>query len=210
MGIRFNCPNGHKLNVKEFLAGKRGVCPQCGAKFIIPSPTDAPPAQVRQPVGVGQSQSVEIVTSPAPSHQIESAAASPSVIIPVSEIDTAPQPMELPPTITEPPIPSDNVLPTSIVAVQPPLVTAPADVTSEAAIPLQRDRTRRNQVIISLLLLVLVLLLAGVLIWVLRRDLNKAPDENKTAVAHREHNRVLEIGINAPLASDSRVEALKP
>src|SRR5688572_6042780 len=36
MGIRFSCPNGHKLHVKEFLAGKRGVCPSCGAKFVIP------------------------------------------------------------------------------------------------------------------------------------------------------------------------------
>ena len=37
MGIKFNCPNGHKLNVKSFLAGKKGVCPHCGAKFRIPS-----------------------------------------------------------------------------------------------------------------------------------------------------------------------------
>jgi hypothetical protein len=36
MGIRFYCPNGHKLNVKAFLAGKRGICPDCAAKFIIP------------------------------------------------------------------------------------------------------------------------------------------------------------------------------
>jgi hypothetical protein len=36
MGIRFFCPNGHKLNVKAFLAGKRGICPDCDAKFIIP------------------------------------------------------------------------------------------------------------------------------------------------------------------------------
>lgn len=36
MGIRFHCPNGHKLNVKSFLAGKRGICPHCGAKFVIP------------------------------------------------------------------------------------------------------------------------------------------------------------------------------
>jgi hypothetical protein len=36
MGIKFNCPNGHKLNVKSFLAGKKGVCPHCGAKFRIP------------------------------------------------------------------------------------------------------------------------------------------------------------------------------
>lgn len=37
MGIKFNCPNGHKLNVKSFLAGKKGVCPHCGAKFRIPA-----------------------------------------------------------------------------------------------------------------------------------------------------------------------------
>jgi len=36
MGIRFVCPNGHKLNVKAFLAGKRGICPDCDAKFIVP------------------------------------------------------------------------------------------------------------------------------------------------------------------------------
>jgi hypothetical protein len=37
MGIRFYCPNGHKLNVKAFQAGRRGICPYCGAKFLIPS-----------------------------------------------------------------------------------------------------------------------------------------------------------------------------
>src|SRR5262245_57788808 len=36
MGIKFHCPKGHKLNVKAFLAGKKGVCPKCGAKFRIP------------------------------------------------------------------------------------------------------------------------------------------------------------------------------
>lgn len=36
MGIRFLCPNGHRLNVKAFLAGKRGICPECDARFIIP------------------------------------------------------------------------------------------------------------------------------------------------------------------------------
>ncbi|HTU26298.1 MAG TPA: hypothetical protein VMF30_12910 [Pirellulales bacterium] len=36
MGIKFFCPNGHKLNVKPHLAGKRAVCPRCGAKIRIP------------------------------------------------------------------------------------------------------------------------------------------------------------------------------
>lgn len=48
MGIRFRCPNGHKLNVKAFQTGMRGVCPYCGAKFTVPAegtqpPTDKPP-----------------------------------------------------------------------------------------------------------------------------------------------------------------------
>ncbi len=36
MGIRFFCPNGHKLNVKAFQAGKRGICPHCGSSMDIP------------------------------------------------------------------------------------------------------------------------------------------------------------------------------
>lgn len=44
MGIRFSCPNGHRLNVKAFLAGRRGICPYCGVKFTIPSESVAPEA----------------------------------------------------------------------------------------------------------------------------------------------------------------------
>jgi hypothetical protein len=36
MGIRFYCPNGHKLNVKEFQRGLKGICPTCGAAVHIP------------------------------------------------------------------------------------------------------------------------------------------------------------------------------
>ncbi len=60
MGIRFLCPNGHKLNVKAFLAGRRGICPYCGAKFQIPmedalpagqaSPNGSPPETDRAPL----------------------------------------------------------------------------------------------------------------------------------------------------------------
>jgi hypothetical protein len=39
MGIRFLCPNGHKLNVKADLAGKRASCPECGVKLTIPAST---------------------------------------------------------------------------------------------------------------------------------------------------------------------------
>jgi hypothetical protein len=50
MGIRFQCPNGHKLNVKADLAGKRASCPECGVKLMIPAasaePVTAPAATV--------------------------------------------------------------------------------------------------------------------------------------------------------------------
>ncbi len=36
MGIKFFCPNGHKVNVKSFLAGKKGLCPKCGVRVDIP------------------------------------------------------------------------------------------------------------------------------------------------------------------------------
>jgi hypothetical protein len=36
MGIRCYCPNGHKLNIKAFQAGLRGICPRCGESFVIP------------------------------------------------------------------------------------------------------------------------------------------------------------------------------
>lgn len=38
MGIRFACPNGHPLHVKTELAGRRGICPECQVRFVIPAP----------------------------------------------------------------------------------------------------------------------------------------------------------------------------
>jgi hypothetical protein len=56
MGIRLQCPNGHKVHVKAFLAGKRGVCPQCGARFDIPQDIGA---------AAGDATGDEIATVPA-------------------------------------------------------------------------------------------------------------------------------------------------
>src|SRR5262249_26096765 len=36
MGIKFYCPNGHKVHVKSFLAGKKGLCPKCGVRLEVP------------------------------------------------------------------------------------------------------------------------------------------------------------------------------
>ena len=49
MGIKFLCPNGHKLHVKSFLTGKRAICPKCGARVIVPAEDCPRPARLTRP-----------------------------------------------------------------------------------------------------------------------------------------------------------------
>jgi hypothetical protein len=177
MGIRFFCPNGHKLNVKEHLAGKRGVCPQCGAKFTIPLPTDLHAPDNSHPAG--QSQSIEIAASPPPNLSPTNSADVPPAIVPVTEADLAP-PDVLPQASA--PTPAD-ALPASILGVLSSLPPAPADASPDANYPLPRASNRRNQILVSLLLLALVLVLAVVLIWVLKREGSPAPAEEEKKAA---------------------------
>jgi len=75
MGVRFHCPNGHKLNVKAYLAGKRGICPDCDAKFIIPMTSggkatvveDDPEPVARTPAAAAPTevQTAPLATAPA-------------------------------------------------------------------------------------------------------------------------------------------------
>jgi hypothetical protein len=59
MGIRFYCPNGHKLNVKDFQAGQTGICPFCGTKMQIPLQSTRPSSQEQKsrPQGGGAAAS---------------------------------------------------------------------------------------------------------------------------------------------------------
>jgi len=41
MGIVTHCPNGHRTKVKDHLAGKRVLCPVCGAKYRVEQPVPA-------------------------------------------------------------------------------------------------------------------------------------------------------------------------
>jgi len=36
VAIRFKCPNGHRLHVKEKYGGRTGYCPQCKTKVRVP------------------------------------------------------------------------------------------------------------------------------------------------------------------------------
>lgn len=104
MGIKFQCPNGHKLHVKNFLAGKRAICPKCGARVVVPAESSMVAAS--EPEAAGDEslpeQSMEIplagalfdaiqaerstASTPAP----QSAAAPPPPGPPLHAIDEAP------------------------------------------------------------------------------------------------------------------------
>jgi hypothetical protein len=168
MGIRFLCPSGHKLNVKNYLAGKRAICPQCGAKVIVPDLPEEPAAE--------SPAADELATNPfaAPSGSAAPSlfdAGSPSVVLEIAES-----------SIIAPPAVSG--LPESVFATAGPIleVGEQAAATSETHIELRRDQTRRNQMMLLVVLAMVVIILAGVLIWVLNRSAT-TPVEEETKAA---------------------------
>lgn len=167
MGIRFTCPSGHKLHVKAFLAGKRGVCPHCGAKFVIPFPQEvaqstAAGSQTRDSrqdglaevltastsIIIGVVDAPSAITAPADSHS------SPEVSTDSAE-STASTSTADPPTVAPPP-----TVDTAIEA---------AAESPAARHVSRRVRRRRKQVNTAIVLLAAVIVLTLVLIWVLQR-----------------------------------------
>lgn len=68
MGIVSHCPNGHRFKVKDHLAGKKGICPSCGARFRIPlasapAPTPDPAAAPLAGVSSGSGLPVASIVS---------------------------------------------------------------------------------------------------------------------------------------------------
>lgn len=149
MGIRAVCPNGHRLHLKAQLAGRRGLCPDCGARFRIPTessdvpqPFAEPPKRRAKsnespsevPMALPISQSVDIAHSVDAAALIEGdAIPSPSeASSPTFEMDdivldgplaaTATQSAAVGPAIT-PPVPANDPLsesPHALWYVQPP------------------------------------------------------------------------------------------
>ena len=180
MGIRFSCPSGHNLNVKSFLAGKRAICPQCGAKVLVPNAPEPPTAGLPLPAA-GTARNP--VSTPAefaiPTLQDT---ASPSVILSIAESEVATPPLESYDDVDLVPIeagiPESVVLaPRSLIAASEPVIASP-----EAKQELRRARNRHTQFVIAIVLLIVVIVLAMVLIWVLQRNGGEPVGEPKTAV----------------------------
>ena len=111
MGIRFYCPNGHKLNVKTFQAGMRGICPYCGAKIEIPLKSTRP------------SSKQERAARKAGSEAVDQAPGGPAA-------DSEPQPADR----VESPVTASDFGP-SVAQAQPDPVAAPQQSAADASAP---------------------------------------------------------------------------
>jgi hypothetical protein len=102
MGVRFQCPQGHQLHVKAELAGRRGICPECGAKFIVPSFSGG---RVAEDAGTASSPpSKGGIPAGSPPPQCEEAIQTPSVFIPTAPAAAPATPAPIPsPDPNEPP-----------------------------------------------------------------------------------------------------------
>jgi len=64
MGIRFYCPKGHKLNVKEFQAGKKALCPYCGLRVLVPTKSTRVSSKQRKADQHGTASSPTVLAPP--------------------------------------------------------------------------------------------------------------------------------------------------
>lgn len=84
MGIVAHCPMGHRMKVKDHLAGKKGVCPTCGATFRIPRPEPAAaPLANGLPVAAVVSLDHELAATLPPALALAPTVSSPNAAQPV-------------------------------------------------------------------------------------------------------------------------------
>ncbi len=161
MGIRFSCPNGHKLNVKAHLAGKRAICPHCGSKVVVPEP----PAQTEAPASAKSPGTRSLPTAAVPALELGSIDLLPSSILPHTAAEHVQISSGTADTLPE------SILPTTVHS----LGVEPAKSPAESSAQAHHTRGRRNQLIVSVVLLLIVILLAFALYWVLNRHISPTP-----------------------------------
>ena len=145
MGIKFRCPNGHKMNVKGFLAGKRGICPDCGLSFRIPDEATAAtaaasgellrvePLPSKEGESTGEAAGEDLLNPhPIPSFDL-GGILGPTKATPVSEMPV----IVVTPAKSEPPTPTPATASAPAAKSMPtaPAAVAPAAPIAVAAVP---------------------------------------------------------------------------
>lgn len=134
MGIKFLCPNGHKLHVKSFLASQRGVCPQCGEKFLVPAQS-LPDIRVES-LGTKESKRVSTATGGTSTKSSKSAkpTKTASITVPSEEFEDRQDLTEMTGTTTVPV--QVEPVPAIVAAAGSEIATAPAASTAVEADPI--------------------------------------------------------------------------
>ena len=132
MGIRFTCPNGHKLNVKTFLAGRTGFCPYCGERVEIPKQSTRTPGKSGKGRGSGVGRTKTSIptatTALPPLAPLEPLASGPAA--PLSAGNIAAKPLDQGPAVAN--APAFSPVPRVAVAAAP-VVSPVAPVANVAA-----------------------------------------------------------------------------
>jgi len=131
MGIKFHCPNGHKLNVKSFLAGKKGVCPKCGTKVRIPEASEAGLDDGEEGDSDAGKLTAAIVQAPAlPGNGAIKTPAAPrgtAAVIPAPVISAPAMPAPaMPAPVMPTPVVAKAVVPAAPATLQPQMLAVPA------------------------------------------------------------------------------------
>jgi hypothetical protein len=131
MGIKFHCPNGHKLNVKAFLAGKRGICPHCGCKMEIPLESQRGPDAKKKVTSDPAETMPAAATAASPAVAVASvpAASVPAATAPVASAPAATVPVASAPAAT---VPAATVPAADVPQAAPLVAAAPSDPITEA------------------------------------------------------------------------------
>lgn len=135
MGIRFKCPQGHKINVKAFLAGKRAFCPECGAKVVVPFESETSPTLSAMPAAapalgaVNGANGTATATRPAATSGLS---AAPIAAAPV--IEATPSPSIIPAAASPAPVSAQPTTPLASPSFNANLAAAAA-IVSAPAIP---------------------------------------------------------------------------
>ncbi len=102
MGIRFYCPNGHKLNVKVFQAGRKGICPYCGSKFVIPTQSTRKSSKEERSALRAIAASPPIINAPSPNIAAEGRGDLPAPTLESTEAMEPVAPLIIDPIINPP------------------------------------------------------------------------------------------------------------
>jgi len=132
MAIHFVCPYGHRLKVPDHRAGKKGRCPKCQQRVIVPVPNPIPSGREKRHWDASPGERIEIDDQITPASSDDALLDNPYLGGLIGEVETPrPEPVAKPAPeseLTSGPVISDLEWP-------PEIATFAIDVSAQAELP---------------------------------------------------------------------------